>query len=415
MPVFQQLLDNDKLYNSISPGNKPVIINDIHNTTSKDREFIERLITTTYSSDMVSILPSCKCGLTKGEFSKNTTCEYCGTMVSASIETTIEPLVWFRRPQGVERLMSPIIWIMLDNRFTKSRYSILRYLTDTAYNPPVNRPAVIAKIDQQGIRRGYNYFVQNFFPVIEFLLSLKEFKPKGIKKDYLQDFLYENQHILFSDYIPLMNKSLLIIEKTTMATYIDTRVPLALNAMEMLVSIDKDFYDQSITTKENRTARAMYLLSCKFFNAYFRNIVASKPGLLRHYVGGSRFDYTARAVIASITDEHKYDEIVIPWGIGLTIFRPMLINKLIKKADMLVNDAVGMLIGHVGIYHPLLDQYLQEIIAETREKRYPVLFNRFPSLLQGSIQKVYIPKVKTDPKDLTLDVSILIVTAPNAD
>jgi len=413
VPIIQSLIDNNMMFEGLK--NPPIIINDLLNTTTKDRERIEQLITTTYSSDMVTILPSCRCGMTKGEFSKNTICEHCDTLVSAAIENTIEPLVWFRKPIGVEKLMSPIIWIMLDYRFSKSKFSILRWLTDTTYSPQINRPDVVDKIEQAGIQRGYNYFVQNFQSIIEFLMSLKDFKIKGIGRDYLADLLTVKKDILFSDYIPLLNKSLLVIEKTSLATYIDSTVPLALEAIEMLVSIDKDFHNQTVSVKENRTARAMYLLSCKFYDSYFKTIVAKKSGLFRHYIGGSRFDYSARAVISSITDAHRYDEIEIPWGVGLTIFRPMLINKLIKKSGMLINDAVGLLLSHTEIYHPLLDQYLKEIISDTKDGRYPVLFNRFPSLLQGSIQKVYIPRVKNDPKDLTFGVSILITTSMNAD
>lgn len=412
MPVYQSLLDNDRLFQELKRA--PVIVNDLQNSTSKDREHIERLIMTTYSGDMVSVMPSCRCGVTKGEFSRNTVCESCGTSVSSTIEDTIEPLIWFRRPHGVEKLISPIVWIMLNDRFTKSKFSIIRWLTDTTYAPGIKKPPALAKIEEANIPRGYNHFIQNFFEIISFLLTIKDFRLKNGEHDYLAELLEQQRHNLFSDHIPLINKSLLIIEKTSMATYVDNMVPLALDAIEMLVSIDRDFYDQTGAAKENRTARAMHSLS-EFFREYFRTIVDGKPGIFRHYVGGSRFDFSARAVIASITDEHRHDEITIPWGIGLTIFRPMLMNKLMNRDGMLPNDAVSLLIGHTGIYHPLLDQYLQEIIASTREGRYPVLINRFPSLLQGSIQRVFVRKVKTDPDDKTIQLSILITTAPNAD
>lgn len=413
MPIIQQLINNDEMHRNLK---KPaIIINDLMNSTSEDRDHIQRLITTTYSSDMVSTLPQCKCGETKGEYSKNTICPKCQTPVSSAIEDTIEPLVWFRRPNGVEKLFSPIVWIMLENRFSKSKFSVIRYLTDTSYAPQVNRPDVVNRIEEAGIKRGYNNFVQNFFQIVSFLMTLKDFKPKRGVTDYLDRFLKDNKDILFSDYIPLLNKTLLVIEKTSLATYIDSTVPLALDPLEMLISIDRDFYDQNSLVKENRTARAMHALSNGFFAAYFKEIVASKPGLLRHYIGGSRFDYSARAVISSITWNHRYDEIEIPWGIGLTIFRPMLISKLTKKSGMLENEAVCMLLYHVGKYHPLLDHYLKEVIAETEGGRYPVLINRFPSLLQGSIQKVFIPRVKTDPDDKTIGISILCTTAPNAD
>lgn len=412
MPVIQSLIDNDAIFRNLKEI--PIIINELHNSTSEDRNFIERLISTTYSSDMVSILPSCKCGLTKGEFSRNTICEHCKTPVSAAIENTVEPLIWFRRPEGVEKLLNPIIWIMLDKRFKKSNFSIMRWFTDTSYSTQIRKPPVLDKIIASGFKRGYNHFVQNFFSIIEFLLDLKDYKKKGQTKDYLLEFLHLHRDHLFSDHIPLINKSLLIIEKTSLATYVDSTVPLALDAIQMLISIDKDYHDQSTSVKENRTAKALHLLS-EFFDTYFRRIVAKKTGLIRHYAAGSRFDFSAYAVISSITDEHRYDEIEIPWGVGVTIFRPMIISKLIKNNNMLINDAVGLILSHVGTYHPLLDQYMKEIISSTKTGRYPVIINRFPSLLQGSIQQVYISKVKTDTHDRTISFSILTVTAPNAD
>ncbi|HXQ33788.1 MAG TPA: hypothetical protein VN843_07240 [Anaerolineales bacterium] len=413
MPIFQSLVNNDELFKGLK--NPCIIINDLPNTTAQDREAINRLITTTYSTDMVTILPSCAKGCTKGEFSKKTICEYCHTPVVSAIENTIEPLVWFRQPHGVEKLLSPIVWLMLEDRFSRGKFSYIRWLTDTSYVSRAPRPVLIDEMIDDGIERGYNYFIRNFFAIIQYLLKTKEFRAKRGSVDYLEIFLEKNKDILFSSHIPLLNRSLLIIEKTLFATYIDDSVPIAMDAIETMVSIDRDFYDQSGPVKENRTARAMYRLSCEFFDNYLKRNVSKKTGLLRHHVGGSRLDFSARAVISSITDRHRYDEIEVPWGIGLAVFRPMLMNKLINKSGMMVNDAIGLLLSHSGVYHPLIDHYLKEIISETRGNRYPVIFNRFPCLLQGSIQRVYIPRVKTDPKDPTLGISILIVTALNAD
>jgi hypothetical protein len=40
---------------------------------------------------------------------------------------------------------------------------------------------------------------------------------------------------------------------------------------------------------------------------------------------------------------------------------------------------------------------------------------QWPSLLQGSAQRVKITKFKTNPMDLTIGMHILTVKAPNAD
>lgn len=411
MPVFQQLVDLNLLFQQLSEP--PIIINDLINTAETDREAIREMVTTRYSSDMISLMPACRCGKTKGEFSKLVVCEYCGTPVKSSVETDIEPSVWFRKPNGVAPLLSPIVWTMLKNRFKKSGFSILQWLTDTTYNPTVKIPPVIAKLQAAGLKRGYNNFYEHFDSIMGFLFSIPEFKFPRSQVDYLQALITQCRPYLFSDYIPLPNKSILIIENTKLSKFVDNTVIKAVDAIEMITSIDKCFYDQTPRVKENRAAKAIDRLA-EFHVLYNKNTLRPKEGQFRKHIFGTRTIFTFRAVITSITGTHKYDELEVPWAIGLTAFRPHHINKLMKLG-MDLNSAIGMLNGHVGKYHPLLDQLLQELISESPNGKIPVTFLRNPSLPQGSIQCLGIGKFKTDPEDKTIGISDLIIKSPNAD
>lgn len=378
MPVFQKLVNFNTLFDQLSEP--PVIINDVANTTSVEKEAIQQLVTTRYASDMITLLPSCRCGVTKGEFSLGVVCTFCGTVVKSSIENDIEPSVWFRRPHGVEKLMSPIIWIMLKNRFRKSGFSIIQWLTDTTYRPQVKQPKVISKLVEAGIQRGYNNFINNFDSIMDYLFELKDLQPQKPQKelkdisDQLRELIKTHRDTIFSDYIPLPNKSIIIIEKTNLATFVDEIIGQAVDAIEMLVSIDRDFYDQNPKTKENRTAKAMSKLS-DFYERFYKDNLAPKEGQLRKHVYGSRTNFSFRAVITSLTDTHQYDEIHVPWGIGVTAFRPHLLNKLINMGFD-INSAIGLLLGHVEKHNVLLERLLDELISETRENAIPCIIQR---------------------------------------
>ena len=356
------MLDLNKVFSQLSEA--PIIINDLINNSEEDKELIKELITTRYSSDMITLLPSCRCGLTKGEFAVGVNgtckCSFCGTAVKSSIENDIEPTIWFRKPNGVAPLMSPILWIMLKNRFKKSGFNIIQWLTDTTYRPTVKQPTVVTKILEAGVQRGYNNFVENFDAIMTFLFNLKDLK----KEDggFLQALILENRAHIFSDYIPIPNKSLLIIEKTNVGVYVDPIIVEAVDAIEMLVSIDKNFHDQNPRVKENRTAKAMSKLS-DFCEKFYKLNLSPKSGQFRRHIFGTRTNFSFRAVITSLTDTHRYDEIHVPWGIGLTAFRPHLLNKLMKTG-MDLNSAIGLLLGHIEKYHPMLDGFLQEIVNE---------------------------------------------------
>ena len=413
MPVYQKLISHDLSLQKSSID--PIILNDLCNAGEADKEYIKQITTSRYSTDMVSILPSCNCGRTKGEFSNiKVKCSYCNSYVQAKTEDDIEPTVWFRKPVGVQKLISPIIWIMLKNRFKKSGFSVICWLTDTTYKTQVTQPPVLAKIVESGIQRGYNNFVENFDVIIEFLLSMKDFKLKKGRIDYLDILLKENPNAIFSDYLPMPNKALLIVEKTNVGVYVDNVIMGAIDAIEMLVGIDTMFADHNIRGRENRTAKAINKLS-DFYMSFFKVQVSGKPGKLRRHIFGSRTSYSFRCVISSITGRHNYKDVEVPWCIGLTAFREHLMNRL-RKQGMSLNEATGFLRSHISNYNPLLADMLDNLIAETRGGEGIVIsLVRNPALLKGSLLRMRIAKFKKNPKDLTIGLSDMVCASLNAD
>lgn len=411
MPVYQELVNFDKMFQQLREP--PIIINELTNASDEEKAQIRNIITTRYSSDMLSILPSCQCGETKGEYVVGCICEHCRTQVRSVVDEDIEPLVWFRVPEGVYKLINPMVWIMLKNRFKKSGFNIIQWICDTTYRPNVRTPKIVNEMVEQGFHRGYNYFCQNFDEIMGRLFEMRAFKLKKGQRDYLFELLQDNRDRIFSDFLPLPNKSLLIIEKSNVGVYIDMSIVGAIDAIEMITSIDSPMSEHTIRTKENRAVKAIVKLS-EFYESFFKSNLSGKPGILRKHVLGSRTHFAFRAVVTSITNNHEYDEIHIPWGIGVTAFRPHLMNKLLKHGyDH--NAAIGFLYGHVEKYHPLLDQLFQELIAESKYNGIPCIIQRNPSLLHGSAQLVRVTKVKPDPTDHTVSLSILIVVAPNCD
>lgn len=381
MPVFQKLSDLDLMFSQLLEP--PIIINDLVDNSEEDKEAIKELVTTRYSSDMITLLPSCRCGISKGEFSVGVKCNYCNTVVKSTIESDIEPTIWFRKPIGVNKLISPIMWIMLKARFKKSGFNIIQWLTDTTYRANVKQPTVVNKIVEAGIQRGYNNFVDNFDKIMSYLFSIKDFKKDG--EDFLQRLILEKRHLVFSDYIPIPNKSLLIIEKTNVGVYVDPIIVKAVDAIQMLVSIDRNFHDQNPRVKENRTAKAISKLS-DFYESFNKTNLSPKSGQFRRHIFGTRTNFAFRAVISSQTGTHKYNTIEVPWGVGLTAFRPHLINKLLKMG-MDINSAIGLLLGHVEKYHPQLDIFLNELLTEAPNGIVCILQRNglaFPSLVTVS-------------------------------
>ncbi len=411
MPVYQKLVDFNEVFKNLTI--EPIIINSLDDFTQENKDKIKNYTQTILSEDHISALPRCDCGDIKGEYNIGVYCPKCDSRVHNTIEDSLEPILWFRKPEGIPGLINPTIWNQLNNRFRKSGIGLFKWLIDTNFKLEKNIP-IIQFLEAQNLPRGYINFVENFDSIMDFFFSIKEFsiekQKKKDKRDYLRDLLIDYRHLVFTDYWPIINKSLLIVETTNMGIYMDPLVKDALNIAHMLINIDKH---NNLKIRENRIVKALERMD-NFYDSFNRKIVLSKTGLARKHIFGTRSHFSFRAVITGNMGVHEYDELWLPWSIGVTAFREHILNKLFKLQYSLL-DSIALLYSHVYKYHPLLDQILKELIAESPHRGIPVIFQRNPSLQVGSGQMYRVTKFKSDPQDNTVTVSIMTVSSPNAD
>lgn len=409
MSISMEVVDFDKEFRMLA--NEPAIINTLSEATDEERIALNKRIFTTFDTDLMSNIPKCSCDTLTGQHNLGVVCTNCGTPVVYQMDQTIEPMLWMASPKEVSALINPHIWIMLNEFFKVGNFEILKYLTDTTYRSTGVREDVVDILQEAGVKRGYNSFCDNFDHIIKTLFESKRFKPKREKAEPLIAFLAANRNKIFCQYLPVPNKSILIVENTVVGKYVDFTIINAIEAIRLLVSIDTKGLAQHV--KENRTAKAITALS-KFYYDYYGKNLASKEGSFRHNVFGSLAHFSFRAVISSITQRHEYDEIYIPWGVGVTVFNLHLMNKLLKR-NFTVNEAMGYLNAHANKHSTLLEEIFQELIDESPQKGIYCTAQRNPSLERGSAQRVKITRVKNDVQDPTVSISIITVKAYNAD
>jgi hypothetical protein len=391
----------------------PIIINDILESSEEDKEAFNRMIYTKYNGDLLSNVPSCECGEVVGEYNLGVRCSNCNTVVSTLLEQSLEPIIWMRSPIGVRPLMNPVVWTMLNDKFTRSGFEIIKWLCDTTYKPQVKVPPIMGSVQALEIPRGYNNFVDNFDTIIDSLFELKGIKLKRIGLDPLQILIRSQRDCIFSEYLPLPNRSLLVLDETNMGTYVDPIIIGAVDAIRTMVGIDSNLSNYTVRVKENRTIKTISQLA-KFYDDLSRTTLAKKEGIFRKHIFGTRSHFSFRGVISSLTDNHKYDELHIPWGIGVSLFRIHLVNKLLRLGYT-PNKAISFLNEHAQKYNVLLDNLFKELISEAPGGKISVVFQRNPSLERGSAQAMFITKVKSDPNIPTISLSILSVRGFNAD
>ena len=410
--IFQGLVDFNRLYDTLSVP--PIFINTMDVYSAQDKEALKEHIYTRYENDVMNIVPRCGCGITTGEANIARKCPECGTAVTDPMNTDLEPLLWMKPPTGVEKLINPIVWSFLCKAFEASGVNIIKWLTDRTYQPAKRLPVEIALLEDMGIPRGYNNFVQNFDGIMNALFEMKRFRKTPAVID-LRRFIARYRSLVVCNAIPVPNRSLLVIEDKNDKRILETSIIGVVNACMMMAGIDTPINSGlSINSRQNRTSKALSELGTEFYRKYFHTNLGRKGGLARKHLNASRMFFSIRAVITSITEPHHYKDMHIPWTAGIGALNVHLLNKL-EKHGMYGNEAKNFLMANALCYHPLIDQLFQELIAEAPEGGIPALFCRNPSLMRGSIQKFLIKKVKTNVRDNTIGLSSLDIVALNAD
>lgn len=423
MGMYPRLKDADQQYMEVT--GETVIINDLSNETEEEREAVNSLLYVT-NGDMFSNVPQCRCGNTKGKSKVGVECKTCHSKVEEITAKNLQSYVWIRAPHGVKSLINVTVFGMLRDYFRKEngKFDIIQYLTNPYYkSQSVSKitSSILEKLEANPRLnvRSLNYFIENFNEYMVFLFNLPEYrKADNISLGYipLWKMLEENKDLLFPQYIPVPNKSLLVVEQTAVMSYIDTSLADALSGIRMLIGIDNpntSIGNLPVRVKEARVAKCLTHLS-DHYNTFYGDTVGGKSGMARRLMVGTRCDYSFRTVITSITQPHRYDEIHIPWSVGMVVLRLHIANKLSKKYNWSPTKIIQFLNRYVKTYHPVLDAIFKELIAEAGGAIY-ALMNRNPSMGRGSLQRVGITQVKSNPSDNTTSISILIVRGFNAD
>lgn len=403
MPSYLKTIDFNELFHT-SPI-PPIIINDLPNRTEEDRAYFEYLVRSTFSTDMISALPRCFCGTEKGEHKIGKICENCGHPVKQSVEDDIAPSLWFRKPRGIEKLISPYFLILLRNQFNKRGVNIIDWLMNRNTPVPSNAPPIIHRMMADQVPRGYNNFVNNFDEIMKYLLASKDF-PRDkfttsvvagmlgddyVDVDPLEKLLKDNRECVFSDYIPIPNKMFIILEKTDAATYVEQSIFDIQNVVNTMLSIDLDHHDTRLSSIESRTAKILAMLSA-YYEDYVISRMRPKKGHYRKHVYGGRGNHSFRAVITSHEAICDHDEIWIPWSVGVAVLWMHLVNYLStgKYGRFTHNQIVSFLLAHIEKYHPLIDHLFKKIIRDSPNGYIAVMQqrNRYVAFYGNIVEKL---------------------------
>ena len=413
MAIKQKILGMNDYFNS-TKGYK-VIVNHLSMFEKDDSEMLNRLLTSEYTgSDTFSTIPTCDCGESTGAFRLHQVCRRCATEVT-ELRDRLDPILWLKVLEPTVKFLSPIYYIMLTKLLDK-KIDYLYYLSNPKIKEEKELPVHIVGIlnNVLGGVREYANTMAHIPKILEYLKFNAKYKETAnqIMIEQLMWLYQTNADTMYSDHLPIINKRLFVVENTSKGKFINLTLA---DAMEVVNHWIKASEEVSLVTGEKaykhaniHTATVLHKFGI-LYKKYFKIYLTSKTGIFRKHVWGARSHFTFRAVITSIPGPHCHDDIYVPWKIFITVFRPHIMNKLIKRG-IKYRDATRILFKAASVVEPLMSEIVDELLREVPGGRgIPCLAHRNPSLLQGSSMRCYIRNVKYDITDSTTSISALII------
>jgi len=405
------VVDQDAAFNALA--NKPILVNDLDVTTMNARTTFNELISTRYDGDTLSTIPQCSCGSLYGEYNVGKACDNCGTKCVHCTETDIESNIWIAAPAGVKGLINPIMWSMFAKHFTHSGCNLIEWLCNPNYRVEKDFIPALNKLKLFGFKRGLNEFHNQLDEILDSIFQSKICSGNAKERENVKEFFILHRDNIFSKYLPIPSKIAFITEETVTGTYADPSMVSAQNAIRTISSIKSSLTPMNLKQREARTILAVSQLA-EYYETTYKDTLGTKEGWLRKHVFGSRLHFSARAVITSLSDNHNYDEVYLPWSLSVSLLKLHIINKLMARG-LTPKECTQHIARYTNAYDPTIDDIFRELIAEGGERMIPIILQRNPTLARGSAQLFKVSRIKTDPKDATISMSVLTTVAPNAD
>lgn len=361
----------------------------------------------------MDFVASCDCGHLADNFYIGSMCPICKSVVASPLtfgRSHLPHTTWVSIPDEIPGVLHPVFYRVLSKWL---KYDRTKNYIDAILDPDVPLPPELADIVQG---RGFVYFYENFDYLIEAFMNM----PKKASQPY-REFVTRYRKLAFVRHLPALSNVLHPITAADESAensrrYTDKDSQYFLEAAHTLSFLR---YNQRRRAKKKNVVDQKLFMAYKAYIEYL-NIVTDrrlshKPSLLRRHIFGARFHWSFRSVITPISGPHRYDELHVPWCIGVNTLRVHIIGRLVQKYRMTVSEAMAMHMRAEAQYDPIIAQIMREFIEESPFPGIVCLLNRNPSIQRGATQLFFITKFKEQIDDRAIGISVLVLKRPNAD
>lgn len=418
------LIDHDKQFETCRDkfNINPAILNAYDLTVPGFIETITALISTDGAG--TDFIARCGCGDLEGEQRIGMRCDTCGQKVareSITEEDNLACRTWLKCPDELPHgWLTPNIymclasWLGYDRKKKKGARNYLDDILNVDGVVPVDISHVVTG-------KGFQYLYDNFDRIMKFFIYDHPVTSKKADTPAIEFMLDLYRDRIWCHYIPILPAALNPItrpdsESTARKRQADPISNLVLSAAIILSRIDfgpKRKRERDIIVE--RGVYEAYKNLIEYNDEATNKFISTKKAIPRTQMFGARQHMSFRGVIVPIVGDHNYDEIHLPWKMSVNLLRVHILAKLCNVYGYGLDTASLKIRKAINIYDPLIDEIMMGLIADSPYPGLPCLWQRPPSIRDGSVKLVFITKVKKDPKESAIGMTPIDVAWQNAD
>ena len=415
-----QLIDHNKQFefNQNQSGFEPIILNkfDLSNPDFID-ELSRQIFSDSSGSDFIA---RCQCGELEGNNKMGMKCPVCESEVMTNHLLDDDNLVcrnWLAAPSELTcGWISPKIYLNLANwlSYDKNKRNYLDDILNIDGVLPYDLMDVVHG-------RGFQYLHDNFDRLMQFFIYNHPVISKKPDTPAMRMCLDLNRDKIFCHYVPILNAAINPIitpdgGSSNKRRYSDVTADHILKAATSLSRLEF-----STRRKKNRqeiverTAFKAFKDIIAYVEDATKKYVSQKKAIPRTHVFGSRFHWSFRAVVVPINGMHEYYELHVPWQMAVNTLRVHIRGVLCREYGMTINESVTRVQRALQMVDPLVRDIMNRMIEESPFPGIPCVWDRPPSIRDGSVMLKYWTRIKEDLEDSCVGMTPLDVALPNAD
>lgn len=413
-----RLVDHNAQFHlsSTKAGIEPFILNTID---LSDPNYMEQLSESVFSDgESGDFIAKCQCGDTVGNNRAGTICNMCDTVVSVGNLLDEDNLVcknWLACPHELPNgWIMPKMYLNLSTwlSYGKDKKNYLDDILNVETPIPVDIMDVVKG-------KGFAYLHDNFDRIMDYFIHdhpVIRNKPDTLPMKHCIQ-LYRDR--IWCHYIPILNTAINPIvsdDRTAFPKkrYSDTTADHILQAAISLSNLEFSPRKRNRAFHVEKTTYKAYKDIIAYTEDATKKYISVKKAIPRTHIFGSRFHWSFRSVIVPIVQKHYVHELHIPWKMAVNTLRVHILGVLGREYGLTINQALSKVRRALQVIDEDIRIIMNKFIEDSPFPGIPCLWDRPPSIRDGSVTLKYVTVIKTDLNDSSVGMSSIDVALANA-